>query len=86
MLGSAMKPDHVAALEKAVVIVGSQAALAAKLSEITGRRLSQQRISYWVTNECFIDAKWWNAFEIATDHVITRRELRPDVFPRNHAA
>lgn len=87
--------NHVAALERAVKIAGNQAALAAKLREYfilnptpskKVTTVSQQTISYWVNSGALIDAIWWPAFEFATDSVVTRRDLRPDVFSREHAA
>lgn len=87
--------DHVVALQRAVDIAGNQVALAAKLREYfrlnptTNRKVatvSQQTISYWLRSGALLDAIWWPAFEFATDSGVTRRDLRPDVFSRDHAA
>lgn len=81
-----MKKRHVAALERAIKIVGTQAALAERM-RLAGRpTASQQLISYWLKSEARIGPEWWSAIESATDNAVTRRDLRPDVFPSEHVA
>jgi DNA-binding transcriptional regulator YdaS (Cro superfamily) len=81
-----MEKDHVTALLRAVKAAGTQSKLAAKMRESGCTTASQQLISYWLTSKTLIGAEWWAAIEFATDGAVTRSDLRPDVFPRNHAA
>ena len=82
-----MEKRHVAALKRAIEIAGgSQAALAAKMREVGHPSVTQQTISYWLANETLLETEWWPFIEKATDEIVTRRDLRPDVFPRNNAA
>jgi DNA-binding transcriptional regulator YdaS (Cro superfamily) len=89
-----MEKDNVIALQRAINICGSQDALAARLRQFfvdnpspsARTTVSQQTISYWLNSGSLLDAVWWPAFEFATDNGVTRRHLRPDVFPREHAA
>jgi len=82
-----MEKNHVIALKRAIEISGgSQAKLAAKLREFGRTKASQQLVSYWLNNEVFIDPDWWAAIEFATGDLVTRSDLRPDVFSREHAA
>lgn len=82
-----MEKPHVIALQDAITLAGNQAELANRLREAAKdlrasdcESVSQQTISYWLTNEVLIDPKWWPLFERATSKQITRRKLRPDVF------
>ena len=75
-----MKPDHVVALKRAIESCGSQAALAERMRALGKETVTQQTVSYWLTNEVFIDPEWWPAIEFATENQVTRSELRPDVF------
>jgi len=82
-----MKKDHVAALKRAIEIAGgSQAALAARLREAGHPSVTQQTVSYWLANKTLLETDWWPYFERATGGAVTRRDLRPDVFSRDHAA
>jgi DNA-binding transcriptional regulator YdaS (Cro superfamily) len=81
-----MEKDHVAALKRAIDSAGSQRKLAERMRAFGRDTASQQLISYWLNNEAFIDAEWWPAIEAATDNLVTRRDLRPDVFTRSHVA
>lgn len=75
------KKPHVAALEKAIAIAGSQIKLAAGIAEFLNRpTVSQQTISYWVRSGILLDAEWWPAIEHVTNMEVTRNHLRPDVF------
>jgi len=74
------KPAHVKALQQAITILGSQAALARALSTFLKRpSLKQQTVSKWLLSESFIKAEYWRAFEVVTNGLITRRDLRPDL-------
>jgi DNA-binding transcriptional regulator YdaS (Cro superfamily) len=74
-------PPHVAALLRAVEILGSQAALAAAIGTFLKRpTVKQGTISYWITSKALLGAEWWSAIESATDGAVTRTDLRPDVF------
>lgn len=80
-----MEKNHVAALRRAIEAAGgTQAKLAKRMQEFGKTTASQQLISYWLTNESLIDAEWWAAIEFAANGVVTRQDLRPDVFA--HAA
>ena len=90
-----MEKDHVSALKRAIAIAGNQIELAQGMRKFfannppphgKGVRVRQQTISYWLSNEVFIGAEYWPAIESVTDGRVTRRDLRPDVFSRDHAA
>lgn len=61
---------------RAVEIKGSQQALA----EAAG--CSQQQISYLLNDARQISPEIALGIERATEHVVTRHDLRPDLFPR----
>lgn len=76
-----MEKQHVVALLRAIDIAGSQAKLAAGLAKFLRRpKISQQLISFWLTNGSLIEAEYWPAIEHVTDGQVTRAQLRPDVF------
>ena len=60
------------ALDRAIAVIGSQAALAAAIG------VSQQVISYWIKKGHRVPAERVVAVEAATG--IARHELRPDIF------
>lgn len=67
------------AIERAVQVVGGQAALA---REITARaaKITPQAVHQWATGERPVPAHHCLAIETATAGAVTRYELRPDVF------
>ena len=79
-----MDKAHVAALLRAVDLAGSQTALATLLRDAGHPTVSQQTVSYWITNEVLLDPEWWPLFERATSNAVTRNDLRPDVFLPEH--
>jgi DNA-binding transcriptional regulator YdaS (Cro superfamily) len=82
-----MKKPHIVALERAIQIAGSQAALADGIAKFMGRpTISQQTISKWLRNETLIAAEYWPAFEHVTSGQVTRVDLRPDVFVLSDSA
>lgn len=76
--------DH--AFERAVEVCGGQAALARKLTEITGKEVTQQRIWNIINRSQKVPAELVLATERATagmgeDKTVTRHDLRPDLYP-----
>lgn len=73
-----------AALRRAFVVCGGQAAFTRKLNErleAEGQKtVSQQAVSWWVTEGCFIDQRYWKHVEELSDMATTRRHLRPDLY------
>lgn len=64
------------ALEMAVAAAGSQSELARRI----GGKVRQQHVHYWLTQMKMIAAEHAVAAELAVQGVVTRYELRPDVF------
>ena len=64
------------ALQKAINIAGSQTKLAKKL------KVTQTAVSHWLTRNKRIPAERAVAVEKATGGQVTRRDLRPDLYPR----
>lgn len=70
----------VPALERAIQILGSQAALAGAVG------VTQQAVSYWLRNGGKVAAEFVLPIERATESQVTRTELRPDLYPSEPAA
>jgi DNA-binding transcriptional regulator YdaS (Cro superfamily) len=68
------------ALQRAVAIVGSQNALAKALTEATGHRVYQSHVYKWL-NGRRLPAEWCIPIERVTNCMVTRYELRPDIYP-----
>lgn len=82
-----MEKSHVAALRRAISIVGTQASLAEGIATFMRRStFGQQTISKWLSTETLIGAEYWAAIEHVTDRQVTRIDLRPDVFGQTNAA
>lgn len=74
-------PTHVAALQRAIQLAGSQNKLAAAIAAFLNRpSFKQQSVSYWLREGTLIAPEYWPAIEHATGGRVTRAELRPDVF------
>lgn len=69
------------ALITAIALCGGQAALARLLAKAAGRSVSQQRIWNAVHRDRSIPAEWCVAIEQATGGKVSRRDLRPDLYP-----
>lgn len=67
-----------AALERAVDLAGSQSKFAAAIGT------SQQLVSYWLANSKPLPAEFVLATEAALG--VSRHDLRPDIYPLEHAA
>ena len=68
------------ALEKAIRVMGTQAALASSIGA------SQQRVSSWIKRGMAVPAEFVLPIERATRGQVTRHELRPDLYPAESAA
>ena len=66
------------AIQQAIHIFGSQAALASVLTEHLPYRISQQRVWNWLHRGDRIGADQCLAIERATNGAVTRQELRPN--------
>lgn len=66
------------ALQKAVDVVGSQAALARAIGK------KQQHVQYWLKTK--VPGEYVIQIEKATEGQVTRHELRPDLYPIEKAA
>lgn len=68
------------ALKRAVEIAGGQKALADKLG------VTQSTLWYWLDrSKKGVPAEHVIRIEAATDGVVTRHELRPDLYPRERS-
>lgn len=67
-------------LQRAVDIAGGQAPLARKLSDLTGRRIRQSHIYFWLGAAKKFPADVADALQIATDGEVTKRQICPGVF------
>lgn len=66
-------------LEKAVQVAGSQSALAHAIG------VKQQHVWHWLNRAGQIPAEYAIPIEQATGGVVTRHDLRPDIYPREGA-
>lgn len=68
-------------LQRAVDLLGSQSAFAAAIAAHAGKPLTQQAVSYWLNQgDGVVPAEWCPHVEAVTAGVVTRYQLRPDVF------
>lgn len=74
------------ALRRAIELAGGQSALARKLSQLTGDRITQVHVWNWLNRSGRITDKYTIAAERAVDSEVTRRDLRPDLYPANERA
>jgi len=75
-----MNTLHIKTLRKAVDILGGQSCLARRLSEVTGQSYQQGHISAWLRRHKKIPAQVAIPIERLTNGLVTRYDLRPDVF------
>lgn len=68
-------------LEKAVKLAGGQTQMAAKLSEVMGRRIRQGHVWKWLNDCPQVPAEYVLPIERVVDGAITRHDLRPDIYP-----
>lgn len=72
------------ALRRAFKECGNQSkfvkALNAELVRRKERPVTQQNVSWWVSEGTFVDKRYWRAIEVASDYATTRRHLRPDIY------
>lgn len=64
------------ALQKAIDIAGGQTKLAKKV------KVTQTAVSHWLTRNKRVPAERAVSIEKATGGQVTRRDLRPDLYPR----
>ena len=77
-----MKSDPKTALRRVIELSGGQAALARKLSQLTGRTITQPHVWQWLNRSGRItDSRCIIAAERAVDGKVSRAELRPDLYP-----
>lgn len=69
--------DEITPLQRAIDLAHGQAALAAKITEFSGERVTQQAVSLWVTTTGKAPPKHCPAIEAVTG--VSCEELRPDV-------
>lgn len=88
-----MKPNPVAALRRAIEIVGSQAELARRVAALTGNnKVKQAHVWNWLNRDEEVPAEMVIAVETATVDEssgrprVLRHDLRPDLYPENVAA
>jgi DNA-binding transcriptional regulator YdaS (Cro superfamily) len=64
-------------LQRAIRIVGGQTALA----RACGRGCKQQHVWNWLNRDLKVPAEFVLAIEHATRGLVTRHQLRPDIYP-----
>lgn len=70
-------------LEKAVKIVGGQAALAEGISELFGKKIRQGHVWRWLNlAKKGVPAEYCPLIEKLTDGAVRREDLRPDIWGR----
>jgi DNA-binding transcriptional regulator YdaS (Cro superfamily) len=74
------------ALRKAVKLAGGQAPLASELSRITRRNVTQAHVWNWLNRNHTLGAEWVIPIEQAVGGVVTRHQLRPDLYPLDERA
>lgn len=65
-------------IQNACDVVGGQTALARLLTQITGKKVTQQRVSTWLVRGTEVPTEFMAAIEVATAGKVTRKEFRPD--------
>lgn len=78
-----MKQNPREALEKAIEKVGSQAELARRIASSI-RPIKQQHVWNWLNRDDTIPAEV--VLDIERETGVSRHELRPDIYPVEHAA
>lgn len=73
------------ALQRAVDLAGGQTPLAEKLSELMDRPIRQAHVWNWLHRDRRIPGEVCIPIERATGGRVTRSELRPDLYPQEHA-
>lgn len=67
--------------QRAIALVGGQAPLARRLTEIMGEEITQQRIWNILNKAQRVPAELVIPLEKATNGIISRHDLRPDLYP-----
>lgn len=72
------------ALRRAFAECGNQSKFVKKLNLELQRRgekpVTQQTVSWWVSEGTFVDKRFWRSIETVSDYATTRRHLRPDLY------
>lgn len=91
----AIEPAGKLALIEAVDLCGGQTKFASRLTEISGKPVSQQWVWAVINRDNPVPPEWCVPVERATreivetesrGRVISKEELRPDLYPRDEAA
>jgi DNA-binding transcriptional regulator YdaS (Cro superfamily) len=72
-------------LPDVIHIVGSQAELARRLSELTKHPYTSQHVWNWLNRDKVIPAQVVIPIERITNRQLTRYDMRPDLYPREAA-
>lgn len=70
------------ALQKAIDAAGGQSALAEKLTEHTGTKVLQQNVWSWLHRSKRVPSTMAIPIEMVVEGVVTRHDLRPDLYPK----
>ena len=73
------------AVVRAIRLLGGPSEAARRLSKRTDTKLSQQRVSYWLSVERLTSAEFALAIEQELSGEVTRHDLRPDIYPQEAA-
>jgi len=71
------------AINRVVQIVGTQTLVANALRALTGHPITQSTVHYWMKGRHPVRAECVLACERLTGGVVTRHDLRPDLYPKN---
>lgn len=74
------------AFTRTIDLLGGQTTTAQRLTEVLGKRVSQQWVWTVLNRNQAVPAEWCLPLEQATGGKITRHDLRPDIYPREDAA
>lgn len=69
------------ALQRAIIILGGQTALARRLEKITGRKVHQRNVWSWLNRTRRVPPEFAIPIEQATGGEVTRHEIRADLYP-----
>ena len=70
---------------RAIEFFKGQTGLARRLTEVTGKDVTQQRIWNILNRQAEVPAEWCIPIERATEGTVTRHQLRPDLYPIEHS-
>lgn len=80
------EPTHRSAVRRAVEVCGSQRELARRLAADTSQPIAQAHVWGWLNRTSRFPPELCAPFERVTGGLISKFDLRPDLYPRDSGA